>query len=186
MKSQLTTEIKRLEQEHRTISQNYRKQLDVIKKIDTDVKKPKDDDDKKALELRKAVADKEKGELLDKLNKTEELQNQYDDKLRELTKSAPSVASTSDITAKDDARSIFSAYLRYLEGTYNRMDITEIRAALNQLSERNLGYQFNDDFSDNVLKKRRLPTEVYSMVMAMVQDDRTLKRIKQLLETKIP
>ena len=75
----------------------------------------------------------------------------------ELTKSAPSAASTSDVSAKDDARSIFSAFLRYLEGNYNRMDIPEIRAALNQLSERNLGYQFNDDFSDNVLKKRRLP-----------------------------
>jgi DNA repair exonuclease SbcCD ATPase subunit len=100
LKSQLTKEIKRLEQEHRTISQDYSKQLDVIKKIDNDLKKPKDDDDKKALELRKTVADKEKDKLLDKLNKTEDLQNKYDDRLRELTKSAPSAATSASSTKK--------------------------------------------------------------------------------------
>ena len=50
--------------------------------IGNDLKKPKDDDDKKALELRKTVAAKEKGELLDKMNETEDLQNKYDDRLR--------------------------------------------------------------------------------------------------------
>ena len=149
------------------------------------MKEPKDDDDKKALELRKTVADKEKGELLDKLNKTEDLQNKYDDRLRELTHSASSIASTSDVSAKDDARSIFSAFLRYLEGTYNRMDIKETQEALEQLNARNLGFQYHDDFSKNVLKNRRLPTEVYNDVMAMIQDQRTLRRIKQRLETKI-
>jgi predicted nucleic acid-binding Zn-ribbon protein len=100
LKSQLTKEIKRLEQEHRTISQDYNKQLDVIKEIDNDLKKPKDDDDKKALELRKTVADKEKDKLLDKLNKIEDLQNKYDDRLRELTKSAPSAATSASSTKK--------------------------------------------------------------------------------------
>ena len=41
LKSQLTKVIKRLEQEHRDLSQDYKKQLDVIKKIDNDLKNQK-------------------------------------------------------------------------------------------------------------------------------------------------
>ena len=49
LKLQLTKEISRLEQEHRTIAQDYKKQLDVIKEIDKELKNPKDGDDKKPL-----------------------------------------------------------------------------------------------------------------------------------------
>ena len=65
------------------------------------------------------------------------------------------------------------------------MDIKETQEALKQLNERNLGFQYHDDFNKNVLKNRRLPTEVYNHVMAMIQDKRTLNRIKQRLETEI-
>ena len=80
LKLQLTKEISRLEQEHRTIAQDYKKQLDVIKEIANELKKPKGDDDKKALEVRKTVATNEKDKLQDKLNKIEDLQNKYEDK----------------------------------------------------------------------------------------------------------
>ena len=53
MKSQLTTEIKRLEQEHRDLSQDYQKQKGIMKEIDTALTKTKDPDERKALEIRK-------------------------------------------------------------------------------------------------------------------------------------
>jgi hypothetical protein len=95
LKTKLTKEISDLEQEHRVLSQDYNKQLGVIKDIDKELKKPKDEDEKKSLEVRKSVADKEKDKILDQLNKIERLQNKYDDRLRELTKSAPSASSSS-------------------------------------------------------------------------------------------
>jgi ribosomal protein L16 Arg81 hydroxylase len=72
----------------------------LLKEIDTTLTKTKDPDDKKALEIRKSVADKVKEKLLDKLNKIEDLQNKYDDRLRELTKSAPSAATSATSTKK--------------------------------------------------------------------------------------
>ena len=62
--------------------------------------KPKDDDDRRALEVRRTVAGKEEDKLLDKLNKIESLQNKYDDRLRELTESAPSAATSASSTKK--------------------------------------------------------------------------------------
>ena len=69
LKSKLATEIKRLEQEHRTLSQEYRQQKDVVAEINANLAKAKGEDDKKALEVRKSVADGEEAKLLDNLGK---------------------------------------------------------------------------------------------------------------------
>ena len=81
LKSKLATEIKRLEQEHRTLSQDYIQQKDVVAEIKDKLAKAKSQDDKKALEVRKSVADGEEAKLLDKLKKIEKYQNKYDNRL---------------------------------------------------------------------------------------------------------
>ena len=84
LKSKLATEIKSLEQEHRTLSQEYRQQKDVVAEINTNLANAKGDDDKKALEVRKSVADGEEAKLLDKLRKIEQERNKYDNRLTDL------------------------------------------------------------------------------------------------------
>ena len=61
----------------------------------------KDVDERKALEVRQTVADKEEETLLDKLNNIESLQNKYDYRQRQLKNYAPSVATSSAIKKPD-------------------------------------------------------------------------------------
>ena len=84
LKSKLATEIKRLEQEHRTLSQEYIQQKDVVAEINAKLANAKGEDNKKALEVRKSVADGEEAKLLDKLRKIEQEQNKYDNRLTDL------------------------------------------------------------------------------------------------------
>ena len=84
LKSKLATEIKRLEQEHRTLSQEYRQQKDVVAEINANLAKAKGEDDRKALEVRKSVADGEEAKLFEKLRKIEDEQNKYNNRLTEL------------------------------------------------------------------------------------------------------
>ena len=84
MTSKLATEIKRLEQEHRTLAVEYRQQKDVVAKINSDLGTAGDEDQRKTLEVRKSVADGEESKLLDKLRKVEEEQNKYDNRLTDL------------------------------------------------------------------------------------------------------
>ena len=84
LKSKLATEIKRLEQEHRALSQEYIQQKDVVAEINANLAKAKGEDDKKALEVRKSVADGEEAKLLDKLRNIEQEQNKYDNRLTDL------------------------------------------------------------------------------------------------------
>ena len=57
LKTKLSKEIKGIEQEHNTLAEMYRKQKSVIAKINDDLKTTKDEDERKALEVRKSVAD---------------------------------------------------------------------------------------------------------------------------------
>ena len=68
LKSKLSLEIKSIEQEHNTLAEQYRKQKGVIAGINAELKATKDEDELKALELRKSVADKEGAKLLSQLN----------------------------------------------------------------------------------------------------------------------
>ena len=72
-----------------------------MREINTALTKTKDPDDRKALELRRTVADNEGDKLPDELNKVESLQNKYDDMLRELPQSAPSAATSASSTKKN-------------------------------------------------------------------------------------
>jgi len=75
LKSKLATQIKRLEQEHRTLSQEYKQH---------NLAAAKGEDERKALEVRKSVADGEEAKLLDKLSKIGEEQDKYDNRLTAL------------------------------------------------------------------------------------------------------
>ena len=84
LKPKLATEINRLEQEHRTLSTEYRQQKDNVAKINSELETVRDKDQRKALEVRKGVADVEEAKLLDKLNEKEKEQNKYDEMLTDL------------------------------------------------------------------------------------------------------
>ena len=102
-------------------------------------KNTKAPNERRGLQLRQGVARKDLKNMLDKLNEIESLQNKHDDKRSEISTFVSTFATTSNVIAKDVPPNNYSAYLEYMKDNYDRMDIDELRASLNQFRKKNLG-----------------------------------------------